>query len=189
MVGLDEALVGAGAIANNAELDAVGSIVVSDSELSGNRAGGGRSGAAIANDGAGTVTVHRTTFTKNVAAADGGAIYNVAGDVTVTDSAFTENAAHGRRRDLHQRQRGAARRSAARASRSNSATGDGGAIASGGTGTLTVLDSTFTKNSADDWGGAVHNSRQGRRGDLRHRVPRELRAERRRLRATRAPAS
>ena len=160
VVGLDEALVGAGAIANNAELDAVGSIVVNDSELSGNRAGGGRSGAAIYNDGGGSVTVDRTTFTKNIAAADGGAIANVAGEMTVTDSDFSENAATNGGAILAGDNAGTA--TVSRSSfTSNSATGNGGAISSGGLGALTVAEGTFTNNSADDWGGAVHNSDKG----------------------------
>src|ERR687895_458224 len=48
-VGLDEALAGAGAIANNAELDTAGGITVTGSAISDNRAGGGRSGAGISN--------------------------------------------------------------------------------------------------------------------------------------------
>ena len=55
-VGLEELLAGAGAISNNAELDTVGTITVTGSQFSDNRAGGGRSGAAISNDGAGAVT-------------------------------------------------------------------------------------------------------------------------------------
>jgi CSLREA domain-containing protein len=83
-VGVDELLLGAGAISNNAELDAIGRIVVRDSVLSDNRAGGGRAGATISNDGAGSVSVERTLFSKNVATGDGGAIFNDSGVVEVT---------------------------------------------------------------------------------------------------------
>ena len=93
VVGLDEALVGAGAIANNAELDAIGTIVVTKSQFSDNRAGGGRHGAAISNDGGGVVTVDQSTFSKNRSAGNGGGIYNGTGQVTITDSTFSENAA------------------------------------------------------------------------------------------------
>src|SRR5918999_6087770 len=91
--GLDELLAGAGAIANNAELDTAGTITVTGSRLSDNRAGGGRSGAAISNDGAGAVVVETTTFSKNRAHANGGAIFNGSGQVSLSDSTFTDNAA------------------------------------------------------------------------------------------------
>jgi CSLREA domain-containing protein len=131
VIGRDPALVGAGAISNNAELDAKGKIAVTGSQISDNRSGGGRSGAGISNDGTGILTVDQTTFSKNDADADAGAIFNGAGEVTVTNSTFSENAA-----------------------------GDGGAIASTG-GTTTVLASTFSKNSADGLGGAMRNGNQG----------------------------
>src|ERR671915_2059816 len=159
-VGLDEALAGAGAISNNAELDTAGRITVTGSQLSDNRAGGGRSGAAISNDGTGTVVVQDTTFSKNRAHANGGAIFNGSGQVTISDSWFTENAAtHG----------GALYSSADKGGLLsvrgsifvlNSAAGDGGAVVGTGSGSLEVLDTTFSKNSADDWGGAVVNQNQ-----------------------------
>jgi len=130
-VGLDETLRGAGAIANNAEHDEAGMIIVIESQISDNRAGGGRSGSGIWNKGAGTVTVERTTFSKNRADGDGGAIYNGTGEVTVNNSTFFENAAKG-----------------------------GGAIASTG-GVVDVLESSFSKNSAVDWGGGILNSNLG----------------------------
>jgi predicted outer membrane repeat protein len=95
VVGLDEALVGAGAIANNAELDLLGTITVTSSQISDNRSGGGRHGAGISNDGGGVVTVDQSTFSKNRAAGNGGAIFNGTGQVTITDSTFSENAAKG----------------------------------------------------------------------------------------------
>src|SRR5918992_2700663 len=94
VVGLDESLRGAGAIANNAEHDELGTIVVSGSQISDNHAGGGRSGAGIWNKGTGRVTIDRTSFSKNVAAADGGAVYSGPGEVTVTSSTFSENSAN-----------------------------------------------------------------------------------------------
>ncbi len=56
-LGLDPVLKGAGAIGNMAELDARGSITVTDSVISENNAAIAQSGAGIANDGAGTVVV------------------------------------------------------------------------------------------------------------------------------------
>src|SRR5918999_6430161 len=144
--GLDELLAGAGAIANNAELDTAGTITVTGSRLSDNRAGGGRSGAAISNDGAGAVAVETTTFSKNRAHANGGAIFNGSGQVSLSDSTFTDNAAtHG----------GAVYSSADKGGllsirdstfALNSAAGDGGAVVGTGSGSLEVLDSTFSKN-------------------------------------------
>jgi hypothetical protein len=130
-VGLDDSLVGAGAVANNAELDARGTITVTRSQFFENRSGGGRPGAAISNDGAGILIVDHTTFSKNRSDGDGGAIFNGTGDVTVTDSTFSENAGT-----------------------------DGGAVGSKG-GSATVLDSSFSKNSAKDWGGGVMVGNQG----------------------------
>ncbi len=130
--GLDETLLGAGAIANNAELDATGVLSISDSQITENRAGGGRLGAGISNDGAGTVTVADTIFRNNRAVADGGAIFNLDGPLTVTGGTFTENAGN-----------------------------NGGAISSSGQGSLTVVDSTFTKNVASDWGGGIQNGNKG----------------------------
>jgi CSLREA domain-containing protein len=131
-VGLNDTLVGAGAISNNAEHDELGTIAVTDSLITENRAGSGKNGAGISNDGTGIVTVSETTFTKNVAQGDGGAIYNVNGQVTVTGSAFSENAAKG-----------------------------GGAIASVGDGFMTVRTSSFSKNDAVDEGGATMNGNKG----------------------------
>ncbi|HEV3375764.1 MAG TPA: Ig-like domain-containing protein [Thermoleophilaceae bacterium] len=160
-VGLDELLAGGGAISNNAELDTAGTITVIGSQVSDNRAGGGRSGAAISNDGTGKVVVEGTTFSKNRAHANGGAIFNGSGEVRVAGSRFTENSATNG---------GAIYSSADKDGRVtvsgstftlNHAAGDGGAIVGTGTGHLEVLDGTFSKNDADDWGGAVQNANKG----------------------------
>ena len=157
-VGLDESLVGAGAISNNAELDTIGTIAVSGSTISENRAGGGRAGASIANDGAGTVTVDTTTFSKNATTGDGGAISNAKGEVTVTASTFTENAAHdgGAIHNDGGNDGSVAVRDSSFSL--NSASARGGAIEGGGTGLVEVVDSTFSKNSSDDMGGAISSS-------------------------------
>jgi predicted outer membrane repeat protein len=159
-VGLDEALVGAGAISNNAELDTIGTIAVSRSRISDNRAGGGRAGATITNDGAGTVTVDDTTFTKNQATGDGGAIFNSAGDVTVTGSTFSENAANDGGAIYSGVKEGRLTVSGSTFSL-NTATGRGGAIMGGGAGSVMVSGSAFSKNSADGWGGAILNDDKG----------------------------
>jgi predicted outer membrane repeat protein len=159
-VGLDEALAGAGAIANNAELDARGTITVIGSQIGDNASGGSRSGAAISNDGAGTVTVDTTTFTKNRSAVDGGAIFNGAGQVTVTGSTFAENLADNGGAIYNSAKDGSLSVSGSTFSL-NEALARGGAIASGGTGSLVIADSTFSKNSAEGWGGAVVNDDKG----------------------------
>ena len=152
VVGLDETLRGAGAIANNAEHDEVGTIVVLDSEISDNHAGGGRSGSGIWNKGAGSVTVERTTFSKNGADGDGGAIYNGNGAVSVTDSTFTENAANG-----------------------------GGAIASTG-GVVDVLAELVLEEQRGGLGRRHPERQPGRRHDQEQLVQRELGHQRRRVR-------
>src|ERR687895_194363 len=136
-----------------------GEVHIRDSTLSDNFAR--ESGSAISNDGAGAVVVETTTFSKNRAHANGGAIFNGSGQVSLSDSTFTDNAAtHG----------GAVYSSADKGGllsirdstfALNSAAGDGGAVVGTGSGSLEVLDSTFSENSADDWGGAVVNQNQG----------------------------
>ena len=131
-------------------------------------------GAAIANDGAGTCIVDATTFSKNVAAGDGGAISNKSGDVTVTRSTFAENAAHDG---------GAIHNDGALDGRVtvrdsefslNSASARGGAIEGGGTGTVDVVDGAFSKNSADDLGGAISSSDKASTSLVQLLVHREL---------------
>lgn len=103
----------------------------------------GGNGGAIANTFA-TTDISGTTFTKNTAAAKGGAIYNhtfinddakgtdtgLGGVMTIRDSVFSEN----------------------------SAKGDGGAIYN--TGTLTLDSDVFIGNSANGFGGAVGSKGQ-----------------------------
>ena len=159
-VGLDEALAGAGAISNNAELDTIGTITVTDSQISENASGGGRTGA-ISNDGAGTVVVERTAFRKNRASGNGAAIFNGSGLVTVSDSTFTENAATDGGAIYSSAATGGGMTVSDSSFTLNSAAGGGGAIVGSGSGSLEITDTTFSKNSADDWGGAVLNSNQG----------------------------
>jgi predicted outer membrane repeat protein len=158
-IGLDETLLGAGAISNNAELDATGTITVTGSQIGDNAAGGSRSGAAISNDGAGTVTVDQTIFSKNRANVDGGAIFNGAGEVIVTGSTFSENAGKNGGAIFNVKD---GRMTVSDSTFSlNTASARGGAIASGGTASLTVTQSTFSKNSAEGWGGAIVNDDKG----------------------------
>ena len=129
-------------------------IKIADSTFVGNRATGltsdtengskvGGNGGAIANTFA-TTEIGGTTFAKNTAAKNGGAIYNhhfinvdatgtdtgLGGVMTITDSVFSENSANG----------------------------NGGAIYN--TGTLTLNSDVFVGNSANGFGGAVGSQGQ-----------------------------
>jgi CSLREA domain-containing protein len=159
-VSLDETLVGAGAIANNAELDTAGTITVVDSLISENRSGLGRPGA-ISNDGTGAIVVARTVFTKNHASGKGGAIFNGSGSVTIADSTFTENFGTDGGAVYSSADKGGFVTVRDSTFTQNTTTGNGGAILGSGSGALEVFDCTFLKNSAEDWGGAVVNQNQG----------------------------
>ncbi len=83
-------------------------------------------GGGILNSG--TLSVTNSTFTQN-AAHDGGGISNTGGTLSVTNSTFTGNAAY-----------------------------DGGGFANDLDGTLSVTNCTITSNSASDEGGGIDNS-------------------------------
>ena len=131
-----------------------------DSSLTDNAAGGSRPGAALSNDGAGFVTVERTTFSKNRSKIDGGAIFNGSGVVNVTASTFTENAAENGGAIYASVKTGVVTVSDSTFT-FNVAMARGGAVANSGTGSLTVTGSTFSKNDADSWGGALVNDDKG----------------------------
>lgn len=99
-----------------------GDLNIKSSELSKNKASG--HGGAIDNDG--NLSVTDSTFTDN-AAHDSGAIHN-GGNLSVTDSTFTDNSAH-----------------------------DSGAIHNYMDASSSISDSSFTKNSAKYGGGAIGN--------------------------------
>lgn len=87
-------------------------------------------GGAIFNDQGGTLTVSASTFTSNFASEDGGAILNY-GTATISRSIFTLN----------------------------TTTDDAGAIDNQfNASLLTIIDSSFTQNSATDVGGAIRIS-------------------------------
>ena len=190
IVGLDETLRGAGAIANNAEHDEVGTIEVRDSQISDNRAGGGRSGAGIWNKGTGRITVERSTFSKNWSDGDGGAIYSGPGEVsvedstfsenggnnggaissggslTVLDSVFTKNAADDWGGGVHNYNLGGV--AIHTSSFTDNSALSGGGLANEGSGLVTVESSTFTKNVAvvsavldSGDGGGMHSNSGG----------------------------
>ena len=124
-----------------------GSLTVSNSTFTGNRASGSFSdGGGIA----GTVIVANSKFIDNSATRGGGAIAGAA--LTISNSTFTDNTASqgggiwcfGPLNTL-----------ANSAFNGNSAVGVGGGIDNNGT--LTVINSTFTDNSAPSGGGGIYD--------------------------------
>ena len=136
-----------------------GGVTVQDSAFNNNQAAGGTSGGAIS--AGGIVVIERSTFSGNSATGSYGAIHFSGTSLTVTDSAFQGNLAYGSPTGnggaigiL-----GGSATIAGSTFTSNKAGligfGNGGAIYS--TGTLTVTNSTFTQNEADN-GTALYNS-------------------------------
>ena len=82
----------AGAIANQAEFDVVGTIRIADSTVAGNFAT--HDGAGIPNAGHGILIIERSTISDNTTEAAGGGIYSNGGTVTITDSTISGNNAH-----------------------------------------------------------------------------------------------
>jgi CSLREA domain-containing protein len=158
VVGEDPSLTGAGAIANNAELDAKGTITVSGSTISDNHAGGSaNNGGAISNDGGGTVTVVSSSILRNSTEAEGGAIYNGSGEVTVRGSKLSENVADNGGA-IYSSVNGSGRLVVENSTISlNQARARGGGVSGNGTGDVRLTNVSFTKNSAHDWGGGVVN--------------------------------
>ena len=101
----------------------------------------------------GTVTINNVALTKGSAhRAEGGAIYVAGGNVTITNSSFTDNTAYW----------GAAIYSNGTLSIRNSVFNANEAVLQAGAiknaiGTLTITSSTFTNNSAHDNSGAIMN--------------------------------
>jgi CSLREA domain-containing protein len=159
-VGRDPTLSGAGAISNNAELDTKGTIKVTRSQIFENAAGGSNSGAAISNDGGGTVEVRDSKIYKNTSQGDGGAIFNGSGDLTVADSILSENTADNGGA-IHNSIKGGRVTITNSTITLNKASVRGGGISTNGTGDLNVSGTTFTKNSATNWGGGLLNDDKG----------------------------
>jgi|GEM_PF-2271399 len=125
-----------------------GTVTLTNSTLSGNRAGFGGassnegtltiqsstvSGNSAPNDGGGIwnddiLTITNSTISDNSADYDGGGIYNGGGTVTITNSTISDNDAFD----------------------------DGGGIENVG-GEVTVTNSTISENSADEDGGGIRN--------------------------------
>jgi predicted outer membrane repeat protein len=145
---------GSGAIYNG------GTTTISQSTIDGNSEG------ALFN--AGTLTVSQSYFNGNSSLGNGGAIINAAGSssrspsLTVTDCAFSDNSA------VHSDGGAILNLSMANIDRctftGNSAGLDGGAIESENNNfviSLTIANSTFNSNSANDFGGAICNRFDG----------------------------
>jgi len=128
-----------GGIANGS-----GTLTVTNCAFTGNSAFGG--GGIFSNGG--PVIVTDSTFTGN----SGGGIFSIGGSLTVSDSAFTDNGGSGIYVDGSHVD---ASRTVTNCTftRNSAGGGAGGGIANAG-GTLTVANSTFAGNSADN-GGAI----------------------------------
>src|SRR5215469_4084948 len=122
-----------------------GSLTVSNSTFTGNRAGGDGGGIA------GTVIVANSKFIDNSATGGGGAIVGAA--LTISNSTFTDNTAS---RGGGIWCFGPLNTVANSAFNGNSAVVGGGGINNNGA--LTVINSTFTDNSAPSGGGGIFDS-------------------------------
>ncbi len=157
-----------GAIRNNRG----GTLTITESKFSDDRAKGDGGGAIANGDGgSGTVTITQSIFTGNTASLGngGGAIANGdggSGTVTISDSTFTGNHASdpGVPEDGGAIDNGDGGSGTVTITNStfsgNRSTNDGGAIDNGdttGEGTVTITGSTFTGNRASKMGGAVGN--------------------------------
>ncbi|MEO8391738.1 MAG: choice-of-anchor Q domain-containing protein, partial [Chloroflexota bacterium] len=107
-----------------------GTVIVNNSSFTGNSAGPGFGGGAIATFTSGSLTVTGSTFTNNSSTTYGGAISNVQTTGTISNSTFTGNTA---------------------------TTANGGGAIYNSQGTLVVSGSTFTGNSGLLYGGGIYN--------------------------------
>jgi CSLREA domain-containing protein len=137
-------VVGGGGILNNGTLTLTNSIV-SDNEVSSSRGGG------VYNANTGTLIVTDSTITNNrVSGGDGGGILN-AGTLTITDSTLSGNTAGGDGGGIHNQ----GVLTITNTAFSENTGGDGGGIANFSTGSMTVIDSTFSENEATVRGGGI----------------------------------
>jgi hypothetical protein len=128
-----------------------GTLNVMNSTFSGNSA---LNGGGIFNDDGGSVTLANSIFSGNgLAGSFGGGIFNLVGDVTLTNSTFSDNRA-ARGGGIFNDDDGSVTLADSIFS-SNTAGGDGGGITNVG-GAVTVTESTFSDNSAPE-GGGIYN--------------------------------
>ena len=130
-----------GAVYNSDELSIINSIFSDNSA---------EDGGAILNWEDGELSISDSGFSDN-SAEYGGAIDN-AGELSISDSAFNRNSAEWGGAIANSEELSITNSTFS----GNSAKG-GGAIANGGDGTLSINDSTFSDNSAEDGGGAIAN--------------------------------
>ncbi len=151
---------GAGAIANQAEFDSIGTLKISDSTVARNYATA--DGAGVANLGSGTLTIERSTFTDNTSEAEGGGVYSTGGRMTITGGTVSGNHAN-EGAGIYS---GGANDKAGLRSRvtitgvkveENIAVAGGGGISSGGEAQIEITDVEVTDNTAGDAGGGLHN--------------------------------
>ncbi len=113
-------------------------------------------GGAIYNEG--ELNIINSSFSGNSADSSGGAIYNRAGTVSVSDSVFSDNWVDERGGAIYNWKEG-------ELSIVNSSFSDNSAIWGGAIynkdGTVSVSDSAFSDNSANDGGGAILNEEYG----------------------------
>ena len=150
----------AGAIANQAEFDVVGTIKIADSTVARNYAG--HDGAGVANLGSGTLTIERSTITDNTTEAEGGGVYSTGGRLTITGGTISANHAH----EGGGIYSGGANDKAGLRSRvtitgtkveNNIAEAGGGGISSGGDAQVDITDAQIIGNVAGDAGGGLAN--------------------------------
>ena len=131
-----------------------GTLTISDSSFSDNLAE--YDGGAIYNRG-GELSISNSVFGDNLADDDGGAITNWRGRVSISDSIFSDNSADSSGGAIANWGELSIVNSAFS---DNSAEWNGGAIFNGGIGELNISDSAFSHNSSSDLyaeGGAIFN--------------------------------
>jgi CSLREA domain-containing protein len=147
-----------GALHNQAVTDAIGTIVISDSSVSGN--GAVRDGAGVSNARDGRIVVERSTISGNETTSDGGAIFTSSGTVTVSDSTISDNRAlngggiynEGKPTKAGELSRVELTRTVVSG---NVATDAGGGILNDLAGELVLVDVTVSDNEAASEGGGV----------------------------------
>jgi len=144
---------------SGAGIDNQGSLTIGNSVITGNvSANSAGGGGGILNEEGASLTIVNTTFSGNTAAENGGGLLNF-GAVSIADSMFSRNEAHGADGAggaLMNQTRGTV--SIARSTFSeNLSAQDGGAIGNTTNANLTIANSTFAGNRAGGNGGALVN--------------------------------
>ena len=141
-----------GAIANEAEGGAAGTVRIADSEISENFTPG--DGAGVHNAGDGEVVIERTDLVDNVAEGNGGAVHTAGGRLTISGSTVADNLAHAEGGGIHSAGGVSALglrprvRISATGITDNTAWAAGGGLLAGGDTELLVTDAEFESNHA-----------------------------------------